>query len=69
MHTAKPDKEELKPVVQEGEDDEAAQMPKIKKKKVKSDRKPRFVKQGDYQNWTNSFSRMSVHWDKNNELL
>jgi len=37
------------------------------RKKRTNSKKP-FVQEGAYQNWTNSFSRMSVLWDQNNDL-
>jgi len=45
--------------------------PVMTRKKVlkKSPTKKRFCQEGSYQNWTNSFSRMTVLWDKNNDLL
>lgn len=38
------------------------------KRKSKSPAKP-FVQNASYQKWTNSFSRSTVLWDKNGELL
>ena len=45
-----------------------------KKRSVKPKKTPkklprRFVQEGDYQNWTNTFSRQTVHWDKSREHL
>lgn len=43
---------------------------RFKVKSVKrSFKKPRFVCEGPYQDWTNTFSRSTVHWDKHQEIL
>ncbi len=31
--------------------------------------KSHFVQEGDYQGWTNTFSRKTVLWDKDHDLL
>ena len=28
-----------------------------------------FIQEGQYQDWTNTFKRMTVHWDPEKELL
>jgi hypothetical protein len=48
-------------------------LPKVRERSPKTpasrERKIKFIMEGDYQNWTNTFSRSTVHWDKGNELL
>jgi len=39
------------------------------KKTNSPERKLGFSPSGDYERWTNTFSRSTVHWDKGNELL
>jgi hypothetical protein len=44
-------------------------MTTVKRKQSPVKSRTSFVREGSHQDWTNTFSRSTVHWDKSKEIL